>query len=143
MNRFRAQHQTAQRQRLRPGKFGHGGEPCLAQRLWPAAGMPADQTDEAVSLPGVAPVVDRLMADTTLLAYRRRMFAFAQHQQARRPQPLIPPGMIDRQLDQRFAFARAQFQGYFHDALSESPRELRRLHYLREWSHEQSEQIFP
>ena len=26
---------------------------------------------------------------------------------------------------------------------TESPRELRRLHYLREWSHEQDEQIFP
>ena len=25
----------------------------------------------------------------------------------------------------------------------ESPRELRRLHYLREWSHEQDEQILP
>jgi hypothetical protein len=24
----------------------------------------------------------------------------------------------------------------------ESPRELRRLHYLREWSHEQDEQVF-
>lgn len=26
---------------------------------------------------------------------------------------------------------------------NESPRELRRLHFLREWSHEQDEQIFP
>ncbi len=38
---------------------------------------------------------------------------------------------------------RQKLLGIFHDAVSESPRELRRLHYLREWSHEQDEQIFP
>lgn len=33
---------------------------------------------------------------------------------------------------------------YASDDVIESPRELRRLHYLREWSHdEQIKQIFP
>jgi hypothetical protein len=34
--------------------------------------------------------------------------------------------------------------GVFSYGVFESPRELRRLHYLREWSHdEQIKQIFP
>ena len=29
------------------------------------------------------------------------------------------------------------------EARRESPRVLRRLHFLREWSHEQEQQVFP
>lgn len=118
MNGFGSLYQAPQRQGFRPRKFGHGGEPCIVELPGSATGVSAEQTDEAVLLPSVAPVVNRLMADAALLAYGRRMFAFAQHQQTRRTQPGIPPGMIDRQLEQGFAFARAQFQGYFHYALS-------------------------
>jgi hypothetical protein len=118
VNRFRPLHQASQRQSFRPGKFGDGGEPCIAKLLWPASSVPADQSNEAVLRPGVAPVVDRLMADAALLPNRGGMFAFAQHQQSRCPQPCIPPGVIDRQLEQGFAFARRQAQGYFHQKLS-------------------------
>lgn len=65
-----------------------------------------------------APVVDRLTADVALLANHRGMLAFAQHQKTRRTQPGIPPGMIDRLLEQDFEFPGAQFQSYFHYALS-------------------------
>lgn len=58
------------------------------------------------------------MAYPALLYDRRRVLPLAQHQQRRSPQSGIPPGMIDRQLKQRFAFAWAQAQGNFHQALS-------------------------
>jgi len=56
--------------------------------------------------------------DTALQGNRCPVFAFAQHQQARCPQPRIPPGMMDRQLEQGFAFAGAQGQVDFHRRLS-------------------------
>ena len=119
MNRFRSLHYAAQRQRLRAGKLAHGREACLAQLSGPAAGMPADQANQAFLLPGMPPVVDGLMADAALMANHTRMLSLAQHQQSRRAQSRIPPGMIDRQLEQRFAFAGAQDQGNFHRMLSE------------------------
>ena len=118
MNRFRSLHYAAQRQRLRAGKLAHGREACLAQLSGPAAGMPADQANQAFLLPGMPPVVDGLVADAALLANHTRMLSLAQHQQSRRAQSRIPPGMIDRQLEQCFAFAGAQAQGYFHRMLS-------------------------
>jgi len=118
MNFFGSLYQTAQRQRLCLRKFAHRRQPGFAQLLGAATGVPTDQPNEAVLLPSMAPVVDRLMADAALLPNRRRMFAFAQHQQTRCSQPRIPPGMIDRQLEQGFAFAGTQFQRYFHRRLS-------------------------
>lgn len=118
MNRFRSLRNAAQRQRLRAGKLAHGRKACRAQFSGPAAGMPADQANQAFLRPGMPPVVDGLMTDAALLANHTRMLSLAQHQQTRRSQSRIPPGMIDRQLEQRFVFAGAQAQGYFHRALS-------------------------
>ncbi len=118
MNGFRSLHNAAQRQCLRAGKLAHGGKACLAQFSGRAAGMPSDQANQIFLLPGMPPVVDGLMTDAALLANHIRMFSLTQHQQSRRAQSRIPPGMIDRQLEQRCAFAGAQDQGYFHRTLS-------------------------
>lgn len=118
MNDFRSLHNAAQRQRLRAGKLAQGREACLAQFSGPAAGMPADQSNKAFLLSGMPPVVDGLMTDSALPTNDTQMLSLAQHQQIRRSQPRIPPGVIDRQLEQRFAFAGAQNQGYFHRTLS-------------------------
>lgn len=117
MNGFGALHQTAQGQRFRSGQFGDRSQPRIVQLAPSAAHMPADQAHDATLFPGVAPVVDRLMADAALLSNRRRMLPFAQHQQPRCAQAGIPPGMIDRELKQRFAFAGTQCQAKFHWAL--------------------------
>lgn len=118
MNCFGALYQTAQRQCLCPSKFAYRIQPCLAQFPRATASVPADQPHDPLLFPSMSPVVDRLMAHTALFTNRRRMFAFAQHQQPRCPQPCIPPRMIDRQLEQGFVFAGTQVQSDFHVALS-------------------------
>jgi hypothetical protein len=44
--------------------------------------------------------------------------------------------------DETIARAKKLLEEVDVESQSESPRELRRLHYLREWSHEQDEQVF-
>lgn len=80
--------------------------------------MTADQANEAVLRPSVTPVVDGLMTDAALLRYRIRVLSFAQQRQSRGVKTCIPPKVIDRQLEQSFAFAGRQAQGYFHQKLS-------------------------
>ena len=118
MNRFRSLDKAAQGQCFCSGQFAHRREPRFVQFLWPTTGMPADQANETVLLPNVTPVVDGLMTDAALLANGVRMLPFAQHQQSRGTQTCIPPRVIDRQLEQGFAFAGRQAQGYFHLVLS-------------------------
>ena len=112
MNRFRSLHNAAQRQRLRAGtrhaSLSFLGRPPACPLIRPTK----------PSCSQVPPVVDGLMTDSALPTNDNRMRSLAQHQQSRRAQSRIPPGMIDRQLEQRCAFAGAQDQGYFHRILS-------------------------
>ncbi len=118
MNFLRSSYQAAQGQGFASRQFANRRQPRVAQFLGPPARVAADQADHPKSFPGMPPVVDRLMTDPALLGNRGWMLSLAQHQQACCPQPSVPPGMVERQLEQGFAFAGTQRQGYFHFPLS-------------------------
>lgn len=58
MNGLGLLHAAAQRKYLRSGKLADGGQACLAQLSGSAAGMPADQANQAFERPGMPPVVE-------------------------------------------------------------------------------------
>lgn len=118
MNFLRSSHQAAQGQGFASRQFANRRQPRIAQFPGPAARVAADQADHPKLFPGMPPVVDRLMTDPALLGNRGWMLSLAQHQQTCRPQSSIPPGMVERELEQGFAFTGTQRQGYLHFPLS-------------------------
>ena len=59
------------------------------------------------------------------------------------PLLFVRPGELRQAEWKDFDLDKAEWRYMVSKTKTESPRELKRLHYLREWSHEQDEQILP
>jgi len=144
MHLLNAQRDLLERHRFGAGRFDGSGDQGIRQRARPPAFMPGQQTTQAPVVPGMHPVVHRLVAHIELDGDLMNPSAAAKLQQTQPSGSKVLMRMLARELLQGLRLRFGQFNSTFHrqagnqDGIACQTRhsEIRLLRTLKQYRYE-------